>query len=112
MLQKMTYALYELITVCGKQNCSLLLKKYDYWWPKWYRSDLILDPEPNNFLKPRIRLKKKKINEDVHYSGVQIDAAIVRIMKMRKSLSHNLLLTELYNQLKFPVKPPGWSGFL
>ena len=28
-------------------------------------------------------------------------------MKMRKTLSHNLLLTELYNQLKFPVKPPG-----
>ena len=26
---------------------------------------------------------------------------------MRKTLSHNLLLTELYNQLKFPVKPPG-----
>jgi cullin-4 len=27
-------------------------------------------------------------------------------MKMRKSLTHNLLITELYNQLKFPVKPP------
>lgn len=36
----------------------------------------------------------------------QIDAAIVRIMKMRKTLSHNLLITELYNQLKFPVKVP------
>uniref|UniRef100_A0A915HMC9 Cullin-4 n=1 Tax=Romanomermis culicivorax TaxID=13658 RepID=A0A915HMC9_ROMCU len=35
----------------------------------------------------------------------QIDAAIVRIMKMRKSLSHNLLISELYSQLRFPVKP-------
>ena len=33
-----------------------------------------------------------------------MDAAIVRIMKTRKSLTHNLLITELYQQLKFPVK--------
>ncbi|XP_065840721.1 cullin-4A-like [Oscarella lobularis] len=35
----------------------------------------------------------------------QIDAAIVRIMKTRRSLSHNLLITECFEQLKFPVKP-------
>ena len=48
-------------------------------------------------------------SNDLAYQNLftfQIDAAIVRIMKMRKSSTHNLLITELYNQLKFPVKPP------
>ena len=35
----------------------------------------------------------------------QIDATTVWIMKMRKTLSHNLLVSEVYNQSKFPVKP-------
>ncbi len=46
----------------------------------------------------------KKTNEQVLQDRFhQIDAAIVRIMKMRKTLSHNLLLTELASQLRFPV---------
>ncbi|KFM58691.1 Cullin-4A, partial [Stegodyphus mimosarum] len=44
---------------------------------------------------------QERVYQDRQY---QIDAAIVRIMKMRKSLSHNLLISELFNQLKFPVK--------
>ncbi|XP_033948791.1 cullin-4B isoform X1 [Pseudochaenichthys georgianus] len=44
----------------------------------------------------------ERVYQDRQY---QIDAAIVRIMKMRKTLSHNLLMSEVYNQLKFPVKP-------
>uniref|UniRef100_A0A8C1UNQ9 Cullin 4A n=1 Tax=Cyprinus carpio TaxID=7962 RepID=A0A8C1UNQ9_CYPCA len=43
----------------------------------------------------------ERVFQDRQY---QIDAALVRIMKMRKTLSHNLLVSELYNQLKFPVK--------
>lgn len=34
----------------------------------------------------------------------QIDAAIVRVMKTRKSLTHALLISELMAQLKFPTK--------
>lgn len=45
---------------------------------------------------------QERVFQDRQY---QIDAAIVRIMKMRKTLTHNLLVSELYNQLKFPVKP-------
>jgi len=35
----------------------------------------------------------------------QIDAAIVRIMKTRKQLSHSALIAELFSQLKFPAQP-------
>ena len=33
-----------------------------------------------------------------------IDAAIVRIMKTRTKLRHNELITQIYNQLKFPAE--------
>ncbi|KAK4347373.1 hypothetical protein RND71_033712 [Anisodus tanguticus] len=44
----------------------------------------------------------ERVFQDRQY---QVDAAIVRIMKTRKMLSHTLLITELFQQLKFPVKP-------
>jgi len=44
----------------------------------------------------------KRVAQDRHY---QIDAAIVRIMKARKRLVHNMLVTELFKQLSFPAKP-------
>ena len=43
-----------------------------------------------------------------HYDKIrqyQIDAVIVRTMKARKTLSHNMLMSELMTQLKFPARP-------
>lgn len=53
-----------------------------------------------------LKMEEQKATEERVYQDrqYQIDAAIVRIMKMRKTLSHNLLISELYVQLKFPVK--------
>lgn len=45
---------------------------------------------------------EEQIFQDRQY---QIDAAVVRIMKMRKTLSHPLLISELFNQLRFRAKP-------
>ena len=46
---------------------------------------------------------EERVFQDRQY---QIDAAIVRIMKMRKTLSHTLLMTELLHQLQFSINPP------
>jgi cullin-4 len=45
---------------------------------------------------------EEQITQDRQY---QIDAAIVRIMKTRKTLAHNLLIAELINLLRFTTKP-------
>lgn len=60
-----------------------------------------------NQIQMKETTEEQKATEECVFQDRQykIDAAIVRIMKMRKTLSHNLLISELYNQLKFPVKP-------
>nr|CCA24461.1 PREDICTED: similar to Cullin4B (CUL4B) isoform 3 pu [Albugo laibachii Nc14] len=58
-----------------------------------------------------IQMKEtKQENEKTHERvfrdrQYQVDAAIVRIMKARKKLSHALLMTEIFAQIKFPAKP-------
>lgn len=48
--------------------------------------------------------ESRKTNEAVMQDRQhQIDAAIVRIMKTRKTLGHKLLINELVSQLRFPV---------
>eukprot|EP00301_Raphidiophrys_heterophryoidea_P004178 c11832_g1_i1.p1 GENE.c11832_g1_i1~~c11832_g1_i1.p1 ORF type:complete len:750 (-),score=218.78 c11832_g1_i1:183-2432(-) len=59
---------------------------------------------------PNIQAKETTEENVKTHDGVvqdrqyQIDAAIVRIMKTRKTLSHTLLVSQLFSQLKFPVK--------
>ncbi|KAJ3333629.1 Cullin-4 [Blyttiomyces sp. JEL0837] len=49
--------------------------------------------------------ENKETNERVFADRqYQVDAAIVRIMKTRKRLTHSLLIAELFDQLKFPIK--------
>jgi len=50
--------------------------------------------------------ENKKTTESVFQDRqYQVDAAVVRVMKARKTLSHTLLISELFKQLKFPVTP-------
>eukprot|EP00178_Gracilaria_changii_P023638 TRINITY_DN714_c0_g1_i1.p1 TRINITY_DN714_c0_g1~~TRINITY_DN714_c0_g1_i1.p1 ORF type:complete len:807 (-),score=120.10 TRINITY_DN714_c0_g1_i1:3888-6188(-) len=44
----------------------------------------------------------EKVFQERNY---QIDAAVVRIMKTRRTLQHTAMLSEIYNQLRFPHKP-------
>lgn len=59
----------------------------------------------------QVQLKETQEENQCTNDGVfqdrqyQVDAAIVRVMKTRKSLLHNLLITEVVGQLKFPIKP-------
>ncbi len=60
----------------------------------------------NSVLLKETTAEQDATNEKVsHDRQYQIEACIVRIMKSRKTLTHPLLISELYSQLKFPVTP-------
>ena len=51
--------------------------------------------------KAEVAATHERVLQDRQY---QIDAAIVRTMKTRKTLAHQQLIAELYSQLKFPAQ--------
>lgn len=99
---------------CGKPNCRILLKSPkskeiaadDVFTFNSTFSDKSFRIKVNSIQLKETAEENQQTNERVFQDRqYQIDAAIVRIMKTRKSLSHNLLITELFQQLKFAVKP-------
>ncbi len=99
---------------CGKPNCRILLKSPkskeiaadDVFTFNSTFSDKSFRIKVNSIQMKETVEENQQTNERVFQDRqYQIDAAIVRIMKTRKSLSHNLLITELFQQLKFAVKP-------
>ena len=51
-----------------------------------------------------------KTTEDVFQDRqYQVDACIVRVMKTRKMLTHQLLVAEVYAQLSFPLRVGGYA---
>lgn len=48
--------------------------------------------------------EEKGVEEKVHINRQhQLEAAIVRIMKSKRTLSHTVLVNEIFTQLKYPV---------
>lgn len=51
--------------------------------------------------------ENKETNEQIFQDRqLQVDAAIVRIMKAKKELSHSELMASLFEHLHFPISPP------
>jgi cullin-4 len=48
--------------------------------------------------------EEKGVEQKVHINRQhQLEAAIVRIMKSKRTLSHTVLVNEIFTQLKYPV---------
>ena len=96
----------RLLTRCsGAGDAAPLAEEESFAWKKDFKHKML-----------RIKINTIQVQETAEESDqtreavqrdrkYQIDAAIVRVMKTRRSLAHSQLVSELYNQLKFPVKP-------
>jgi len=102
-----------LLSLCGSPQVRILIK--DPVGKKFEASDKFT--VNLNFKHKLVRIKintiqtketqeEKKQTTDRVFADRQyaIDAAVVRIMKSRKQLTHSLLIAEVVNQLKFPAK--------
>lgn len=68
-------------------------------------SDRLIRIKINSIQMKETEEENKKTNDQVFQDRqYQIDAALVRIMKARKQLSHKLLVADVIQQLKFPFK--------
>jgi cullin-4 len=97
---------------CGKVR---VIKKRPKGGKEVEESDYFIVAHDFKDKRRRIKINQIQIKEtikektEVHESVARdrihvIDAAIVRIMKTRTKLRHNELITQIYNQLKFPAE--------
>ena len=83
----------------------MLLQEQEHY--NFNRVVLLQEQEHYNFNKVVLLQEQEQqatteqVFQDRQY---QIDAGVVRIMKARKSLTHNALIGELFRQLRFPAK--------
>jgi len=81
----------------GDNDVFSINKDFDYKYTRIKINSIQMEETPEEHQRTT-----ESIFQDRQY---QIDAAIVRIMKTRKSLTHQNLVLELYQLLKFPLKP-------
>jgi len=95
------------IKILGKTSKSRDIETTDsFFFNKDFTNKLYKIKANASQLKETVEEQQKTTEGVFQDRQYQIDAAIVRIMKTRKTLTHPMLISEVYQQLKFPIKPP------
>jgi cullin 4 len=80
-------------------------EKEDYFVVAHDFKDRRLRIKINQIQIKETKKEKKEVHESVIRDRIHVlDAAVVRIMKTRKKLNHNELISEIFNQIKFPAE--------